>query len=104
MGSVNSFDFPRLILYNCIRLNDLDIFLLRSMTKTTKWVLAGIGTVFVLFVVFWGDILFFFLQGDNDEEYSSGTGGTIAIVELKDEILSSENIVRQIKKYARAPR
>jgi len=69
------------------------------MTKTTKWVLAGIGTVFVLFVLFWGAILFFFFQGDSDEEYSSGTGGTLAIVELKDEILSSENIVRQIKKY-----
>jgi protease-4 len=73
------------------------------MTKTTKWVLAGIGTVFVLFVVFWGAILFFFLQGDNDEEYSSGTGGTLAVVELKDEILSSENIVRQIKKYRESP-
>ncbi len=69
------------------------------MTKTTKWVLAGIGTVFVLFVLFWGAILFFIFQGDGDEEYSSGTGGTLAVVELKDEILSSENIVRQFKKY-----
>jgi protease-4 len=73
------------------------------MTKTTKWVLAGIGTVFVLFVLFWAGILFFFFQGDNDEEYSSGTGGTLAVVELKDEILSSENIVRQIKKYRESP-
>ena len=73
------------------------------MTKTTKWVLAGIGTVFVLFVLFWGAILFFFFQGDNDEEYSSGTGGTLAIVELKDEILSSENIVRQLKRYRESP-
>ncbi|MGA9406950.1 MAG: signal peptide peptidase SppA [Bacteroidota bacterium] len=69
------------------------------MTKTTKWVLAGIGTVFLLFVLFWGAILFFIFQGDNDENYSSGTGGTLAIVELKDEILSSDNIVRQFKKY-----
>ena len=69
------------------------------MTKTTKWVLAGIGTVFLLFVLFWAAILFFIFQGDNDENYSSGTGGTLAIVELKDEILSSENIVRQFKKY-----
>ncbi len=73
------------------------------MTKTTKWVLAGIGTVFVLFVLFWGAILFFIFQGDNDDEYSSGTGGTLAVVELKDEILSSENIVRQIKKYRESP-
>ncbi|MGA7160088.1 MAG: signal peptide peptidase SppA [Bacteroidota bacterium] len=69
------------------------------MTKTTKWVLAGIGTVFVLFALFWAAVLFFIFQGDNQEEYSSGTGGTLAIVELKDEILSSENIVRQFKKY-----
>jgi protease-4 len=73
------------------------------MTKTTKWVLAGIGTVFVLFVLFWGAILFFIFQGDNEEEYSSGTGGTLAVVELKDEILSSENIVRQFKKYRENP-
>ena len=69
------------------------------MTKTTKWVLAGIGTVFVLFLLFWGTILFFIFQGDNDEDYSSGTGGTLAVVELKEEILSSESIVRQFKKY-----
>ena len=73
------------------------------MTKTTKWVLAGIGTVFILFVLFWGAILFFIFQGDNEEEYSSGTGGTLAVVELKDEILSSENIVRQFKKYRENP-
>jgi len=69
------------------------------MTKTTKWVLAGIGTVFVLFALFWAAILFYIFQGDNEEDYSSGSGGTLAVVELKDEILSSENIVRQFKKY-----
>ena len=69
------------------------------MTKTTKWVLGGIGTLFVLFVLFWGAILFFIFQGDDDEEYSTGSGGTIAVVELKQEIVSSESIVRQFKKY-----
>ncbi|HTR80608.1 MAG TPA: signal peptide peptidase SppA [Bacteroidota bacterium] len=73
------------------------------MTKTTKWVLAGIGTVFVLFVVFWGAILFFLFSGDNDQEYSSGNGGTLAIVELKDEITNSENIVQQFKRYRENP-
>ena len=52
---------------------------------------------------FGGQSSFFIFQGDNDEEYSSGTGGTLAVVELKDEILSSENIVRQIKKYRENP-
>jgi protease-4 len=69
------------------------------MTKTAKWVLTGIGTLLVLFVLFWGVVVFFLFSGDNDEEYSAGSGGTIAVVELKDEILSSENIVRQFKKY-----
>ena len=69
------------------------------MTKTTKWVLAGIGTLFVLFILFWAAVLFFIFEGDNEEEYSSGSGGTIAVVELKDQIFSSENIVRQFKKY-----
>ncbi|HTY10762.1 MAG TPA: signal peptide peptidase SppA [Bacteroidota bacterium] len=70
------------------------------MTKTTKWVLAGIGTVFILFILFWAAIFFFIFQGDNEEEYTSGgSGGTLAVVELKDEIVSSENIVRQFKKY-----
>ncbi len=69
------------------------------MTNTTKWVLASIGTVFVLFIVFWAAVLYFIFQGDSDEEYTSGSGGTIAVVELKEQILTSENIVRQFKKY-----
>lgn len=69
------------------------------MTNTTKWVLASIGTVFVLFIVFWAAVLFFIFQDDTDEEYASGSGGTLAVVELKEQILSSENIVRQFKKY-----
>ena len=69
------------------------------MTKTTKWVLAGIGTLFVLFLLFWGAVLYFLFSGDDEEESAGGTGGTVAVVELKDEILSSENIVRQFKKY-----
>jgi protease-4 len=69
------------------------------MTKTTKWVLAGIGTIFVLFVLFWVAVLFFVFQGDSDEEYTSGSGGTLAIVELKEQIISSENVVRQFKRY-----
>ena len=73
------------------------------MTKTTKWVLGGIGALFALFVLFWGAILYFIFQGDEDEEYSSGSGGIIAVVELKQEIISSENIVRQFKKYRENP-
>ncbi|MDE3058111.1 MAG: signal peptide peptidase SppA [Bacteroidota bacterium] len=70
------------------------------MTKTTKWALGIVGTVFLVFILFWAAVLFFlFHGGSSDEIYSSGTGGTIAIVELKEPIVSSESIVRQFKKY-----
>lgn len=69
------------------------------MTKTTKWVLAVVAAVFVLFILFWAAVVFYLFEGDTDEEYTSGTGGTLAVIELKDQILSSEHIVRQFKKY-----
>lgn len=70
------------------------------MTKTTKWVLGSIGAIFLIFILFWAAVLFFLFHSNESEEvYSSGTGGTIAIVELKGEIVSSEDIVRQFKKY-----
>ncbi len=69
------------------------------MTKTTKWVLGSIGVVFLVFILFWAAVFFFLFHSESDEEYSSGTGGTIAIVELKEPIVSSESIVRQFKKY-----
>ncbi|HTX19462.1 MAG TPA: signal peptide peptidase SppA [Bacteroidota bacterium] len=69
------------------------------MTKTTKWVLAGVGTLFLIFLLFWGAILYFLFSGDDEEASTGGSGGTVAIVELRDEIVSSENIVRQLKKY-----
>jgi protease-4 len=69
------------------------------MTKTTKWVLGSVGAVFLIFILFWSAVLFYLFHGESDEEYSSGSGGTIAIVELKEPIVSSESIVRQFKKY-----
>jgi protease IV len=73
------------------------------MTKAGKWVLGGIGIVFVLFILFWGIVLYYVFHQGNEEVYSSGSGGTIAIVELKEEILSSEDIVRQLKRYREDP-
>ncbi|MCX6135986.1 MAG: signal peptide peptidase SppA [Ignavibacteriales bacterium] len=69
------------------------------MTNTGKWVLGGIGVFFALFVLFWAAILYYIFSDSEDEVYSSGSGGTIAVVELKEEIISSESIVRQFKKY-----
>jgi protease-4 len=69
------------------------------MTKTGKWVLGGLGALFALFVLFWIVVLYYVFSDSDEEVYSSGTGGTIAIVEMKEEIISSENIVRQFKKF-----
>jgi protease-4 len=69
------------------------------MTKSAKWVLAGITVVFLIVIGFWALLFLFIFQSGSDEEYSSGSGGTIAIVELKEPILSSESTVRQLKRY-----
>lgn len=68
------------------------------MTKTAKW-LIGIFSflaIFFLFVVISFSLLF---QQDDTEDVSTGTAGTIALVELNEPIVSSERVVQQIKRY-----
>ena len=70
------------------------------MKQSTKWFLAilavllfvGFGLCAFLFVIFTG------ISG-GEVEVVSGTGQKIALVELKGTILTSEEIVRQLKKY-----
>lgn len=68
------------------------------MSKTAKW-LIGIFSflaIFFLFIVF----VFVSLFNNSDtEDVSSGSAGTIALVELNEEIISSQHIVQQIKRY-----
>ena len=72
------------------------------MNKSTKWFLAIMG---ILVVVGLGMTLLFLafvssLSTDRDRtEVISGFGDKIAVVELTGEILSSDDIVRQFKKY-----
>ena len=68
------------------------------MSKTAKWVLgiiAAIAGLFGLIFLFFS-FLFFFVPGD---ETTSTSGTKVAIVELREPILSSVDIVRQLKKY-----
>lgn len=44
-------------------------------------------------------MLAIFLAENDTEDISYGGGGTIALVELKEPIVSSENVVRQLKRY-----
>ena len=68
------------------------------MTRTAKWVLG----IIAIFIGLAGLTLFFltlaFLSGGGDESYSA-SGQKVAVVELRDVILSSEDVVRQFKKY-----
>ncbi len=68
------------------------------MSKTAKWLLGIFSflAVIVLFFVF--SIVLLFNESDT-EDISSGTAGTIAIVEVNEAIVSSERIVNQIKRY-----
>ena len=70
------------------------------MNKSTKWFLAIFGIL--LFIGFGAAVFFYFvitsLSGESSEVVT-GYGEKIAVVELKGVITSSEEIVRQFKKY-----
>lgn len=68
------------------------------MSKTAKWLLGIFGFLF-LFFGFIVVMVAIFLSDSDTEDVTYGSGGTIALVELKEPIVTSENIVRQIKRY-----
>ncbi|MFA6542141.1 MAG: signal peptide peptidase SppA [Bacteroidota bacterium] len=68
------------------------------MSKTAKWLLGIFGFLFLFFgfIV----IVFMSLLSDSDtEDVEYGSGGTVAIIELNEPIVTSQNIVRQFKRY-----
>jgi protease-4 len=71
------------------------------MSNSTKWFL---GILLVLALVAAGiTILFLIAFGSGGEStetvWTGGSGGKIAVVDLKGEIFSSDEVVRQMKKY-----
>lgn len=70
------------------------------MSNSTKWFLIiagvllffGFGVLMIISLVFVG-------LSDRDADVTTGSGQKIAVVELKGEITSSEEIVRQFRKY-----
>ena len=68
------------------------------MSTTAKWVL-GILAVVVLFFGFVTLITFSWLFSEPYDESTSTSGQKVAVVELNEPIVSSEDIVRQFKKY-----
>ncbi len=68
------------------------------MSKTAKWLLGIFGFLFLFF----GFIVIVFMSmfsGSDTEDVEYGSGGTVAIIELNEPIVTSQNIVRQFKRY-----
>lgn len=72
------------------------------MSKTVKWIIGIVAGVFVLlFGLFLITMLSWIFSGESSEtrEVTTTGGEKVAVVELKETILSSDEIVRQFKKY-----
>ncbi len=74
------------------------------MTKNTKIILWFLGICGVILIVFFSfGIIFLKNISSSDETYEvtmgKSSGDKLAVIELKEEIISSEEIVRQFKKY-----
>ncbi len=70
------------------------------MSSSTRWFLLFLAILAILAVGF--SLLFYSMirPGSEDlETTSTGSGGEIAVVELKGVIMESETIVRQLKRY-----
>jgi len=70
------------------------------MTKSTKWFLGILGLLAVIAVGF--TLLFmsmFNTSSEKTETVTVGGGDKIAVIDLKGIIVSSEDVVRQLKKY-----
>jgi protease-4 len=68
------------------------------MSKTAKWLL-GIFSFLAVIVLFFVITIALLFNESETEDVSSGSAGTIAIVEVNEAIVSSEHIVNQIKRY-----
>lgn len=72
------------------------------MTKSTKWFI-GILSVLALFALGFTLLIIYFINtsstSERTETVTTGSGDRIAVVDLRGEITSSDDVVRQLKKY-----
>jgi len=68
------------------------------MSKTAKWIIGIIAVLVFLFGLFVLMLVSWMFSDESDETTTAG-GEKIAVIELKEPIVSSEEIVRQFKKY-----
>jgi protease-4 len=70
------------------------------MTKSTKWFLGILGVLALLAIGFTLLIVSFISSSsERTETLTIGSGDRIAVIDLRGEITSSEDVVRQLKKY-----
>ena len=70
------------------------------MTKSTKWFLGILAVLAVLAVGFTLFIASFITSSsDKTETVTVGSGDRIAVIDLRGEITSSDEVIRQLKKY-----
>lgn len=69
-----------------------------AMSKTTKWVLGILGVLFLVSILFLL-VVMMLLFGEEYDETTSTSGSKVAVVELNETIISSDEIVRQLRKY-----
>ncbi len=68
------------------------------MSTTTKWVIGLVAVFFLIFGFLTLTVFAWIFSEPEDETVSTGSE-KIALVELNEPIISSEDIVRQLKKY-----
>ncbi len=68
------------------------------MSTTTKWII-GLVVVFFIILGFFTLTIFSLIFSEPEDETVSTGGEKVALVELNEPIVSSEDIVRQFKKY-----
>ena len=72
------------------------------MTKSTKWFI-GILAVLALFALGFTFLIVYFVNisspSERTETVTTGSGERVAVIDLRGEITSSEDVVRQLKKY-----
>jgi protease IV len=93
------FDIPLQFSYNYIHFNKLHSHNWYPVTKTSKWVFGILSALLLMFVVVVFSVMYYIFHEDENEEVATGSNGTIALIELKEPIVSSENTVRLFKKY-----
>ncbi|MGB9773230.1 MAG: signal peptide peptidase SppA [Bacteroidota bacterium] len=71
------------------------------ISRGTRWAIVIIGILLLIGLLV--TLLFFALIRGGETEEITGYGDKVAIVEVKGTILSSENVVRQLKKFAKQP-